>query len=453
MPARDDLATRSLTREEIAHLEVGRTSVTRATAWTLVATFLVVIGTVPAIERAAGRSRGADDGSETAWSHLRGLGSSVRSTWLATAADGKTSAWRRLVAANRAALASLHAFEDALDREAPIGRLLRPHAQRVLSGWAGAGNERVYCGRDGWLFYRADVEHVTGPGFLTPAWHRARIDAAEEWTEPPRPDPREALRRFARQLEARGIVLVVVPTPVKPTIHPERLADRRSGWRGPVQNPSYRRFVEELERDGVIVFDVAPALVERRLATGRAQYLATDTHWRPETVEFVAGALADYLRTRIGLPDVPDPGYRRVPRDVTNVGDSAVMLDLPPGQTLYPPETVLVHRVVGPDGAPWRPVRTADVLVLGDSFTNVYSLASMGWGDASGLAEQLSYALRRPVDRIVQNDDGAFATRALLRRDLMVGNDRLAGKRVVVYQFAVRELSQGDWKILDLPPL
>ena len=86
------------------------------------------------------------------------------------------------------------------------------------------------------------------------------------------------------------------------------------------------------------------------------------------------------------------------------------------------------------------------MLLLGDSFTNIYSLASMGWCDSAGLADQLSYSLGRPLDRIVQNDDGAFATRALLQR---AGPERLAGKRVVVWQFAARELVSGDWKVIE----
>ena len=122
------------------------------------------------------------------------------------------------------------------------------------------------------------------------------------------------------------------------------------------------------------------------------------------------------------------------------------MLDLPPGQQLYPPERAVISRVLAQDGSPWRSDRGADVLVLGDSFANIYSLASMGWGDSAGLVEHLSYALGRPVDRIVQNDDGAFATREMLQR---AGPERLAGKRVVIWQFAARELASGDWKVIE----
>jgi alginate O-acetyltransferase complex protein AlgJ len=134
------------------------------------------------------------------------------------------------------------------------------------------------------------------------------------------------------------------------------------------------------------------------------------------------------------------------------MGDTAAMLDLPATQHRYPPERVTIGRVLGADGSPWRPSRSADVLVLGASFSNIYSTASLGWGESAGLAEHLSVALRRPVDRIVQNDQGAFATRARLARDLAGGTDRLAGKRAVIYQFATRELSSGDWAVIDLHP-
>ena len=94
--------------------------------------------------------------------------------------------------------------------------------------------------------------------------------------------------------------------------------------------------------------------------------------------------------------------------------------------------------------------KKAEVLVLGDSFSNIYSLEAMGWGQSAGLVEQLSHAMLRPVDLIAVNDHGAWATRDLLVRELARGSDRLAGKRVVVWQFAERELADGDWKILPL---
>lgn len=437
-------------REEIARTEVGHTTVRPATTRFLVCVFLISIVAVPALQWAdTARTRSEDDAA-SAWSHLAGLPLQIQAR-LAGELGLTAGLTARIVVANRAVLEGLDAFQDALDEEALLGRVLRPSAQQVLSGWLGAGNEQAYCGREGWLFYRPEVEYLTGPGFLERAQFARRVAAASEWTTPPQPDPREAIRQFKRQLDARGITLVVMPTPVKPMVHPEKLARTYEDRPVPLQNPSYAAFLEDLAREGVLVFDASEALVNARRGSGRAQYLATDTHWRPESMELVAELLGAFLRTHVPLPVVPDPGYRTERREVRNLGDILLMLDLPRDRTLYPPETVSIRRVLGPDGAPWRPSRTADVLVLGDSFSNIYSLASMGWGDAAGFVEQLSDALQRPVDRIVQNSDGAFATREVLRRELAGGVDRLAGTRVAIYQFSVRELAVGDWKLIELP--
>ena len=82
-------------------------------------------------------------------------------------------------------MARLSGFERALEDESLLARTLRPPAQGVMTGWLGAGNERVYPGHDGWVFYRPDVEYVTGRAFLEPAEFKRRIAAAPEWDDPP----------------------------------------------------------------------------------------------------------------------------------------------------------------------------------------------------------------------------------------------------------------------------
>ena len=163
-------------------------------------------------------------------------------------------------------------------------------------------------------------------------------------------------------------------------------------------------------------------------------------------MEAAAERLAAFITEHVDLPGSIDPEYRIERQEVRNTGDSVPMLDLSPDTSLYSPEAVWLRRVLRPDGSLWQSSRQADVLVLGDSFSTIYALESMGWGTSAGFVEQLSYALRRPVDRIVQNDQGAFATRAMLSRD----PGRLDGKRVVVYQFAARELAFGDWRVIRL---
>lgn len=427
------------TREQIAQDEIGQTDVGPGTIRFLLVFFLLTISMVPIYEVWSSR-KAARAGVFTSWGHLAAIPADASAR-----ASGMPGAWARLIARNRATLEGLHRFEEALEDDSGLGRTLRPRTQALLSAWLGAGNERAYIGRNGWLFYRPDVEYVTGSGFLDPRVLARRIEAAEEWEHPPQPDPRKAILAFKRELDAHRIALVVVPTPLKPEIHPEFLAGRYEAAQLPLQNPSYASFVRDLQRDGVLVFDAAHLLAGAARASQATQYLATDTHWRPEAMEMVAERLAAFVRQHVPLPEA-GAGYRTEAREIRHLGDIAVMLDLPERQTLYPQETVTTRRVLAADGAPWRTTRTADVLVLGDSFSNIYSLASMGWGEGAGLVEHLSYLLQRPVDRIVQNDQGAYATRELLRR---AGHDRLSGKRVVIYQFAARELTIGDWRSFE----
>ena len=434
------LPSGGLSRDEVARRDLGHTAVAPFTVRILMASFLTMIAAVPIVELAVVRTRSAE-GTATAWSHLRTSGVVLHET-LKTTPD---VFWRRIVSTNRTVLAGLSGFERTLEDESVIGRSLRPPAQVLMTGWLGAGNERVYPGRDGWLFYRPDVEYLTGRGFLDPAQRRQRIAGVSEWTAPPEPDPRQAIARFKRDLEAHGITLVVMPTPAKPGVHPERLARRYANSARVLQNPSYLAFVEDLRRDGVLVFDPSEALAAAR-SIGPL-YLATDTHWRPETMEIVAERLSDFISAHVTLPAAADPGYRIERVERRNSGDIARMLDLPEHSTLFPAEVVWLARVVLPDGSPWRSSPDADVLVLGDSFSNIYALESMGWGTSAGFIEHLSRSLGRPVDRLVQNDEAAFATRAMLQRQ----PDRLTGKRVVVYQFAARELAFGDWQVIPMP--
>ena len=415
-------------RESVAQAEIGVTAVTPRTARAIVGLFLIAVCVVPLSE----------------WRTIRERAPEVVAVHVAKvrALPEGGALWSRVVANNRVVLEGLSEFERAIEDGSHMGRILRPGAQAVMSQWLDVGNERVYVGREGWLFYRPDVEYATGRPFLDAAQIARRIRAAPEWTAPPAPDPRPAIVQFNQDLAARGIVLIVMPTPVKPVVHPEMLRAGVSRGTDVVHNVSYQTLIEDLRRAGVRVFDPSESFAAWRHAG--PQYLVTDTHWTPEAMEAFAALAATMISTAVTLPPVPDPGYLVERAEVKNVGDTAKMLDLPDTAALLQLQTVWLRRVLLPDGQLWRSSGDADILLLGDSFSNIYSLDSMGWGTSAGLVEHLSLALGRPVDRLVQNDQGAFVTRAMLHSSPA----RLNGKRVVIYQFAVRELATGDWKVL-----
>jgi alginate O-acetyltransferase complex protein AlgJ len=447
-------------REATAKAEVGQTDISRPCAWALAAAFLLTLFAVPVAQhdhdiRARLRGR-RDTAIPQCYDIFRSVPRAAR-----TFARADRDLPGRVLAANQLLLRDIHRFEDELEDASVLKDALLPPTQWVQSRYLGVGNERAYCGRCRWLFYRPGIDYVTGPGFLEPRQLARRAASGTEWRPAPQPDPLPAIEQFAGQLAERDITLVLLPTPVKPVVHPERFAHGYKNDPRPLQNASYRSFLARLaarfpQRDAprpgqprVLVFDPAPILVRNKLDTERPQFLATDTHWRPDAMELVARELAAFLRRRVLLSE-RRVRYIRTTREVKGRGDVARMLKLPKDPVLYPEETVRIHPVFENGDRIWRADKSADVLLLGDSFTNVYSFDRMGWGFSAGLAEQLSACLGRPIDRIVRNDDGAHATRQILSRELAAGHDRLAGKSVVIWQFAVRELSVGDWRLLDL---
>ncbi len=441
--------TSDMTREEAARLEVGRTEVSRPLKVAMLAAFLTVIAALPLVE----------------FTHaVLAYRAGERATWMpkafeiflrvpeaveaGAAADG--GPLRKVFRGNAVMLQAITEFEADLEDTSVIGSAIRPPAQLVLAAYLGSGNESAYVGRGRWLFFRPGIDALTGEPFLDPVQLARRAGQGSEFVDPPQPDPLKAVLQFHEQLVARGIPLVVVPAPVKPTVHPERFSAAMAGTAEPVHNPSYDTFIAALRDAGGLVFDPAPLLVERKREAAAPKYLATDTHWRPEAMERTAEALAAFLAAHVDLPARPAPRLEVEAAAVTGEGDVAALLDLPPGQTAFPGETVTVRRVTGPSGDLWRADPGADVLVLGDSFANIYSLGAMGWGESAGLVEHLARALGRPVDRLIRNDAGAHATREMLSRELARGRDRLAGKRVVVWEFATRELAVGDWTLLPM---
>lgn len=393
-------------RERQALAEMAATAVARPTALAMLGAGLALLALGVGLEIAAG-ARGE---------------SRVAATLPAIAVE--PGAFPR---ASRAALVAKE-LERRFDEGSVLARALRPHGQRLLTGVAGYGNEEAYVGRDGWLHFRADFDHLTR---RRPAPTAGRAAAA--------------VVAFRDQLASRGIALLVVPTPVKLAIEPRSFAAGTPD--APLRSPVEARLLAALDEAGVAVADFAPRLA-RRAREGGAAYLERDTHWRPEAMDEVARAVAVELRALAELA-AGDPGrFRDSESAVDGAGDLDALLGLP-GEP--PRQRVTTRPVSAAGGAPWRPERGAPVLVLGDSFTAIYSQSDLGWGSGAGFAERLAFHLGLPVDRIARNAGGASATREALATELARNPERLDGVRAIVWQLAAREISGGEWRDVALP--
>lgn len=422
---------RKVTREEEAELALKNTGFTSGSKTGLILVFLIIILSVPAIQFAVELRAPHAEGrlgtfniykAYPAWEQIR-------------AARSARDVWNLLPRA-----ADLKAAEEELESQSVVSEWLLPRVQSILTGKLHAGNEQVYLGHKGWLFYRPDVDYITGPPFLDPATIRRRAATVQ-------PDPVKAIVDFRDQLAARGIELIAMPIPMKPGVEADKLSSRTK-QNIVLENPSFSEFKARMQKAGIRLFDPATILAERKATASNApSFLQTDTHWRPEIMELMAEKLAAFIQ--FTAPPT-EPPLQVFSKEISGVGDIARMLKLPESQDVFRPETVTIHEVRAGD-APWRPSKTADILLLGDSFSNIFSLAALGWGESAGFAEHLSRALGgRPLDCILRNSDGAFATREILSFELARGRDRLAGKKLVVWEFAARELAFGNWKMIEM---
>ena len=395
MPPKIDMS-----REEAAEREIGVTRFSPGVKILLIAVFLGSIVAIPFVQATGGFGVSWNAGIKRESAGVFGHLSSV-SHFLKTGFQG---------------------IESSLEKNSFLTKAMLPAMQSIAFRYLGLGNEKVYVARDGWLYYRPDVDYVLEGG-ATP---NPKIAQAVK-----------ALAQLDAEMKSRGIRLILLPVPVKPVVESAPLAG--SSISEPLHNASYQKFLADLSDSGIEIFDPTNLLLKARQESGATQYLKTDTHWTPAAMESVAAAISK----KINNSAAPQTALQKKPPvKVQNTGDLAVMLQLLPEAGAALAETAEIHPVANSDSDP-----ASEVLLLGDSFTNIYSTPDLGWGEGAGLAEQLSWNLGKPIDRISINAGGALSVRQALARNPA----RLDGKKTVVYQFAVRELTSGDWRPVSIP--
>ena len=251
--------------------------------------------------------------------------------------------------------------------------------------------------------FRYDERHP-GPGRLAvlPAWHRSGggaglLDAtrlalrkrelieAGESVSLSGPAARDS--GVPETAAKAGVHLVVVPVPDKATLQPAELTSRfdsKGEWRDTGQR-RLPRFLDELRSSGVDVFDPSPKQLDSRRATAiPATGHALDAGMDGNRGARPGGVICGRGFRRCGTSTRP---WSVEERQVSRVGDIVDMLKLPAEQRVIScRRRVTIHRVLDPrDARAWQPSPEADVLVLGDSFSNIYCTIGNGVGRLGGL--------------------------------------------------------------------
>ncbi len=374
----------------------------------------------------------------------------------------------------------LRAFEKKVEDENALVLAVRPRYQLAVWNIFNDPGEKVVlgAGEGRWLFYRQDVEFLVQPSPLDE--RSAKLD-----------NPVQAILRFRDQLKAKGVELLVVVTPGKPSIYPERLtgASPVAGIngadisRGATAAGHGKSILDSLARLGLHTVDLYTPLLAAKAddATLGPLYLNDDTHWTPRGAELAAGVIAGKVREMVeaGVVDIGEPSMEYVASDsvADRMGDIGEMSGLNKfgvfktqrvighvisqqevserAQTLDSTETPansLVDSAAVQEAIAYDTVRTpfkddfrnSKILILGDSFSRIYqtdSPVNAGW--IAHFAKEMG----RPVASIVS--DGGAST--LVREKLARKAGVLKGKKLLIWEFVERDLRFGaeGWKEVD----
>jgi hypothetical protein len=346
----------------------------------------------------------------------------------------------------------LRPFEKEMENSSMYTANMRPVMFFFKYALFGDLGEKGVTGRNGWFYYRSDVDYVVRPYVLDK--RSLVVDPNDKVVTD---NPVIAIKKFKNQLSDMGIDLIVVLMPAKPSIYPDMLnASIKPEMSGKIGTTP--RMIEELRAQGVDAIDLFTAFAQERrndAAAGDSLYLSKDTHWRARGVRTAAHVIAERIKQ---MPWYQEGGTEYVldSVDIERVGDIGVMTALPAFRVhhlslSFPTEKTRCYQVYqvfrDASGNETGRVlykddfRNSTVLLLGDSYSRIYQTdepRSAGW------ISHIACELKQPIASLV-NDGGASM---LVRQSLCRRVNLLNGKKCVIWEIVERDLRYGEdgWK-------
>ncbi len=323
-----------------------------------------------------------------------------------------------------------------------------PDAEVLFNEWASLArsaeqqNAVVVEGRDGWLFFGPELRHL-GVGTF---WGARAADVSKA-RRPDWADPLPAVLDFHEQLTAAGVELLIIPVPPKAVIYPDRLSSTvRLTDPPPRLDVHHQAFYQLLRDGGINVLDLAPTFLSGRQHPQGPLYCLQDTHWSGAGTVLAAEQIAVRVRSMSWFETVPKESFQQEWKSVEIAGDLWSALNEP-----LPDKEHLSLRFVGTgtEGVllPVESDPSSPVILLGDSHTLVFHTGNDMHAQGAGLADQLALELGFAVNLVGVRGSGSTAARINLLRRAQATPDYWADKRLVVWCFSARELTESDgWR-------
>lgn len=301
-------------------------------------------------------------------------------------------------------------------------------------------------GLNDWLFLRQELRHIS----VGPFWGERAAEVSQA-TRPEYADPTEAIVDFHEQLDELGITLYLVPVPPKAAVYADKLDESLAGEPGPPRlDVAHQEFYELLRDKGVTVLDLFPHLWRARAQDGEEGpiYCRTDAHWSGRACVLAAERLAERITAQDWYAGADKGAYRTQTRKIRIDGDLRRQMA---GEKVPRERLPLRFVGVGDGMEPVLPDESAPVLLLADSHGLVFHSGSDMHTRGAGLTDQLAAELGFPVDLLAVKGSAATPARISLYRRSASNPDYLNGKKVVIWCFAARELTESTgWRPLPV---
>ena len=330
-----------------------------------------------------------------------------------------------------------------------IDALVTPYRTELarLARDAESAEQIAVTGLDGWVFFGPELRHLSldrlwGPEVATLSRSRRPEDA----------DPLPAIRDFKRQLDDLGVELLLVPVPPKAVVYPEKVSGALTiPIPVPRLDPAHQQFYERLRTDGVEVLDLTDLFIAERFHPDGPLYCRTDTHWSGTGCTVAAATIASLIRNRAWYDELDTQPYIAAWYSTSITGDLTVEGDAP-----GPQEELRLRGVVtgaGPERSSVSPDSDSPIVLLGDSHNLVFHAGDDMHATGAGLPDQLAFELGLPLDLVAVRGSGATAARVTLRRRAQADPEYWSRKRLVIWCFAARELTESDgWRLVPIAP-
>jgi alginate O-acetyltransferase complex protein AlgJ len=244
---------------------------------------------------------------------------------------------------------------------------------------------------------------------------------------------------YHKALAGENVSLIVVPVPTKAEIYPDKLV---AGAK-PTELAGHEiEFIAGLKAGGVNVVDLAKAYHARRQADHSTPlYCERDAHWSPAGIA---------IATDLILAEIKDKSWFGTPKELSAPESLQITGDLmttPETQALGV-EKISIQRtkeIVPPS------TTTSPALLMGDSHTMVFSTgANAGFHcQGAGILDLLQAKTGTPFLLFANNNGGTDTARRQLALQAVPKPEFWKDKKVVIWCFSLREVTEKKWK--DFP--